>query len=186
MGARRREAGTTYLHLILGAVLTHRELCPTSSYRQETEVGRIKSPVQDTMVPGRAGAQVCLIPKSELPSLNCSPSGPSPTSVGLAHTQEACLHLGLPLLQEGPKDRGGGDACRYGAAHLPITSAGDSPSSQVAKLRPRLQASGKLPGGQSGWPGLGSPNSLDQPEATLISTSAAHHLECPPDSGIWL
>lgn len=145
------------------------------------------------MVSGRAGTQVCLIPKSELPTTYphsaTSPSGPSPSSAGLRHIQEACLRMGLHLLQEGPQNRRGSDACRYGTAHLPITLAGDSPSSQLEKLRPRLQATGKLPDGQSGW---ARPWLYQQPGPAGSHTQlhlhtfgqAAHHLKCPPDSGI--
>lgn len=63
---------------------------------------------------------------------------------------ETCVHLGLPLLPEGPQDRGAREAGRSGSAHLPISSAGDRPSSQLAKLRPRLQAPGELLGGGVG------------------------------------
>lgn len=52
-------------------------------YRQETEAGRTKSSVQGTMARGRAGTQVCHIPRSELPNHLLSCLHPSAASQGL-------------------------------------------------------------------------------------------------------
>lgn len=54
-GSEGGPGGDTFLHLILEAALSPRELWSFPLYRQETEAQRIQSLVSDTKVRGRAG-----------------------------------------------------------------------------------------------------------------------------------
>lgn len=129
-----------------------------SLYRQETEAGSTKSSVS-----GRVGSRFVRSPTTCTTALcpSAAPQGLYHLQLGSDYsevTMETCVHLGLPLLPEGPQDGGGREAGRSGSAHLPVTAAADRPSSQLAKLRPRLQATGELLGA-----GVGLGRALQQP-----------------------
>lgn len=112
------------------------------------------------------GTQVCQIPRlNSLTTCTTALGRPQPlsafTSPSWAQTHSGgnrgdLFTPGAAAPPGGAPDRGGREAGRAGSAHLPITSAGDRPSSQLAKLRPRLQATGELLGGRWrwAWPGL--------------------------------
>lgn len=153
-------------------------------YTDRNQGGRIKSPVQRTMVSSRAGPWFALFQDLNSPNA-LTLLWPLRAFTSPSWAPGAAPPAGVP------QHRGGGDACSSGSAHLPITSAGDSPSSQLEKLGPWLQATGELWSGQSGW---AWPWLSQQPGPTGSHIHfhlhafgpAAQPVECPPNSGIGL